>query len=135
MFDNSSKPRGIRNNNPLNLKYSSKNRWKGLAGSDGTFCTFTSAAYGIRAAYKTMLSYEKVLGKEFTLSSMIHRWCPDSTAVAYIAFVSKNSGILCWQPVPLKDKVKMCDVIRAMIIMENGYCPYTHQVIYSGLVI
>lgn len=135
MFESSSKPRGIRNNNPLNLKYVAKNRWKGLAGSDGTFCTFTSAAYGIRAAYKTMLSYEKVLGKNYTLSSMIHRWCPDSTAVIYIAYVSKYSGLMSWQSVPLRDKVKMCDVLRGMIIMENGYCPYTSQDIYSALVL
>lgn len=47
-------------NNPFNIRYNAKNRWKGLLGSDNGFCTFISIRYGIRtAAYLLMRSYRR----------------------------------------------------------------------------
>ena len=51
-------PRGIRNNNPLNIRHSA-DRWQGARGEqkDKSFVQFKSMAYGYRAAWKTLQSY------------------------------------------------------------------------------
>ncbi len=45
-------PRGIRNNNPLNIRRS-KDKWKGLRAvqADAQFCQFETLEYGWRAAF------------------------------------------------------------------------------------
>ena len=45
-------PRGIRNNNPLNIRRS-KDQWKGLRAqqTDSQFCQFETLEYGWRAAF------------------------------------------------------------------------------------
>ena len=45
-------PRGIRNNNPLNIRRG-KDQWKGLRAqqTDASFCQFESLEYGWRAAF------------------------------------------------------------------------------------
>ena len=54
------KSRGIRNNNPLNIRRST-DRWEGarIEQTDKAFVQFTSMAYGYRAAWKTLESYWK----------------------------------------------------------------------------
>ena len=41
-------PRGIRNHNPLNIRRTGKDQWKGLAEAqnDAAFCQFKSLEYG-----------------------------------------------------------------------------------------
>ena len=45
-------PRGIRNNNPLNIRRS-KDQWQGMKKeqTDGAFCQFENLAYGWRASF------------------------------------------------------------------------------------
>ena len=56
-------PRGIRNNNPLNIRRS-KDQWQGMKKeqTDSAFCQFENLAYGWRAAFKllTRTYYHKV---------------------------------------------------------------------------
>lgn len=88
IIDNRSdkRPRGLRNNNPLNI-VSSKSVWKGQIGVDHAgFCVFESMYYGIRAAYYLSLKYVLV-HKVKNIGAFIRRWCPDDTAPAYISFV------------------------------------------------
>lgn len=54
-----SEPRGIRNNNPGNIKKTS-DKWEGLnadQSKDDTFCQFSDAKYGIRAMAKLLYKY------------------------------------------------------------------------------
>ena len=46
-------PRGIRNNNPLNIRRTGKDQWKGLSKtqSDRSFCQFETLEWGWRAAF------------------------------------------------------------------------------------
>ena len=72
--------RGIRNNNPLNIRHG-KSRWEGRTRvqTDAEFVTFKSMAYGYRAAWKLMETYRLRLmqaGKSYTLENIIHRWAP-----------------------------------------------------------
>lgn len=74
--------RGLRNNNPLNIRHS-RSCWQGMAKeqNDAAFVTFQSMAYGYRAAWRTLFTYfyrfitEK---KPFTVRNIISRWAPPS---------------------------------------------------------
>lgn len=60
-------PRGIRNNNPLNIRRTAKDQWQGLRAqqTDANFCQFESLEYGWRAAFylltRTYLDYFAML--------------------------------------------------------------------------
>ena len=67
-------PRGIRNNNPLNIRRNGT-AWSGLSAqqTDRSFCQFRNMAYGFRAAFITIHTYifKHGLG---TISQIISRW-------------------------------------------------------------
>ena len=72
--------RGIRNNNPLNIRHSSS-RWQGMTEkqTDPCFVQFRSMAYGYRAACKVLQSYYqrfRTEGKPLTVRTIISRWAP-----------------------------------------------------------
>jgi len=68
--------RGIRNNNPLNLRCSSS-PWKGkvLINNDGKFEQFICMEYGFRAAILTIETYILKYGCN-TIRTIISRWAP-----------------------------------------------------------
>lgn len=81
------KPLGIRNNNPLNIRFSVLNNWKGQTGSNRGFCTFESFYFGYRAAAILLKTYFR---KGYvTISSIIERWAPrsENNTKAYIKHV------------------------------------------------
>lgn len=53
--------RGVRNNNPFNIKMSNKNNWLGKvkhsSNTDGTFEQFISMKYGLRAGVRLLKNY------------------------------------------------------------------------------
>ena len=72
--------RGLRNNNPLNIRRTAI-RWIGarIEQTDKSFVQFTSMAYGYRAAWKILQSYYERFcqqGKPFTVRNIISRWAP-----------------------------------------------------------
>ncbi|WP_394131649.1 hypothetical protein [Shewanella maritima] len=116
-------PKGIRNNNPLNVEYSAANPWNGQTGSDGRFSTFTSAFYGIRAAARTLKTYRDKYGLD-NVYGIIHRWAPPSDnnpTDKYIEFVAQKAFVAQGQQLTEADYVH---VVAAMIHFENGYNPY-----------
>ena len=72
-------PRGIRNNNPLNIELG--DQWQGLAASqtDGRFAQFQAPEYGFRAAAKVLNTYQNKHGLT-TPRQMISRWAPAGQA-------------------------------------------------------
>lgn len=77
-------PRGLRNNNPGNLRLSG-DRWKGLrpVQTDKEFFQFTDMRYGYRAMLITLRNYRKKHGLK-TLSLMIGRYArPRRTTPAH----------------------------------------------------
>ena len=92
-------PRGIRNNNPLNIRHSA-DQWQGAREEqkDKSFVQFKSMAYGYRAAWKTLQSYYNRFceqGKAFTIKNIIGRWAPpkENDTEAYIRSVMRLSSI------------------------------------------
>ena len=76
--------RGIRNNNPLNIRFNLNNKWRGKkwgeAKKDLAFEEFDTMQNGIRAAIKLVRNYIKS-GYD-TPESIILRWCPPYDPVA-----------------------------------------------------
>ena len=82
--------RGIRNNNPLNIKIS-RTKWVGKITKDKkdhVFEEFDTMVNGLRAAIKLVQNYIKRMRLN-TVEDIISRWCPDETREAYISNVTK----------------------------------------------
>ena len=91
--------RGIRNNNPLNIRRSST-RWQGARKeqTDKSFVQFETMAYGYRAAWKILQTYyDRFCGQEkpFTVRNIIERWAPPSEnhTDAYVSTVLKLTSL------------------------------------------
>ena len=88
--------RGIRNNNPLNIRRS-KDQWKGMSEvqSDRAFVQFKSLEWGWRAAFYllTRTYYHKY--RLYTIRTIVTRWAPPSEnkTEAYIRNVARITGI------------------------------------------
>lgn len=118
------KSRGDRNNNPLNIRYSSANDWKGQIGSDGAFCQFSSRDYGYRAAFKNLFSYIKAGNN--TIRKIITRWAPpedNNNTAGYIENVSSRSGIDKDLQIAVTDKDKLFKIVREMAKIESLLTP------------
>lgn len=110
-------PRGIRNNNPLNLEY---HPGEGATGSDGRFATFGSMPAGVAAGERLLLRYEDQ-GYD-TISKIISRWAPasENDTAAYIADVSRETGYSPDAKLDMRDPFQARNMIYAMAHHENG---------------
>lgn len=125
-MDKAKVPRGIRNNNPLNIRKG--NNWQGERHpqSDKAFEEFESMQYGIRAGFKLikkyMSGYNGLTKKFNTIELIIKRWAPptENATQRYIDFVSKTTGIPARQKLSFENKKFMCDIVAAMIQVECG---------------
>ena len=120
-------PRGIRNNNPLNIRRTPTSSWKGMRDeqSDKSFCQFKSMAYGFRAAF-VLLKLYYTQHKLRTIRQIINRWAPSSdnnNTEAYIARVCADCCITSDQPLRYltDDPRTWLDIVAAMADVESGY--------------
>jgi hypothetical protein len=113
-------PRGLRNNNPLNIRHSA-DRFQGeIKGTDTAFKTFISIAYGYRAAFVTLATYHS---RECnTIEKIVTRWAPpnENDTASYIAGVEKWSGVSRQKALTLSDGADYIMIVAAMSFMENG---------------
>ena len=91
--------RGLRNNNPLNIRRST-DRWEGTATTqtDQSFVQFKTLAYGYRAAWKTLDTYCLRFRRErrvYNVRNIIARWAPpaENDTDAYVRAVVRLSGL------------------------------------------
>lgn len=111
-------PRGIRNNNPLNLTYVAGQ--PGVQGSDGRFGRYGTPEEGIAAATRQLQMYgQRGLT---TPAQIIGRWAPPSenNTGAYVAAVAQRAGLDPNQPIDLADPVVVSRLVGAMAHHENG---------------
>ena len=114
-------PRGIRNNNPLNLRVG--NNWKGEVAnpSDHTFEQFTEMKWGVRAAFIVLRNYIQ-RHKCNTIRKIISRWAPanENNTQAYIATVSQRANIKPDEVINVDNTCQMIALLLAMCYVENG---------------
>lgn len=129
-------PRGIRNNNPGNIRHGSN--WQGLNPNsrniDPAFCVFTSSVYGIRALAKVLIKYKKIHGLN-TVRQIISRYAPpnENQTTAYIQSVAKQLGIVPDTVIDIEERGILTVFIKAIIRMENGIQPYSDPTIQQGI--
>ena len=114
-------PRGIRNNNPGNIRLNPRINWVGeVKGRDPSFCYFHTMDYGVRAAGKIFLTYQRE-DKLMSINAMINRWAPPSenNTSAYVLAVEKacNDPFGAYE---LDSAAKLSAFLRAVFIHENG---------------
>lgn len=115
--------RGIRNNNPGNIRISTA-PWVGkkLPNTDGAFEQFTDMVYGARAMLITLRNYISKYGLN-TLPKMISRWAPSADGnnpTKYADYVSKKTGIALNETISASDYGKLVAIATAMSWVENG---------------
>ncbi len=87
--------RGLRNNNPGNVKQGGVIPWQGQIGSDGVDVTFDSVENGIRAMAIILCNYQ-IIHSLYTLNDIFARWAPTSDGndpAAYAQYVADQLGI------------------------------------------
>jgi hypothetical protein len=129
--------RGIRNNNPGNIR-KSKDPWQGLAEqqTDPDFFVFQSPIYGIRALARTLITYQDKYGLG-TITAIISRWAPptENKTDAYISEVIAKTGFTADQAVNMHSYADLKAVATAIIWQENGHQPYTATQLDKALVL
>lgn len=114
-------PRGIRNNNPLNIRIG--NTWLGERDNptDQDFEEFVTMEYGLRAAFLILRRYIRRYGKN-TVTSIVSTWAPSSenNTLKYIDTVCHRTGLTPTQPIAYEDKTTMCKLVAAMAFVECG---------------
>lgn len=87
--------RGIRNNNPFNIK-KSNNTWIGQKGVDlGNFLIFDNMEHGIRAGIIILRTYIKKYKRD-TPQKIIERFSPDGHEKEYVSYLNdrlKANGV------------------------------------------
>lgn len=115
-------PRGLRNNNPLNIR---KNRdvFQGevVPSKDNAFKQFKTMAYGYRAGFKILSNYYRKY-RLTTIRQMITRWAPpedNNDTASYIRDVSSYSGIGPDDLISF-DREQIMRIVAGMSRVENG---------------
>jgi hypothetical protein len=117
--------RGIRNNNPGNLRISA-NAWQGKVpveqNTDGAFEQFITPEHGIRALFIDLRS--KINRGLDTVEKIMNVYAPpnENNTIAYITAIENMTGISRFKTVNVNDIPKL---IPAIIKVENGVQPYT----------
>jgi len=115
-------PRGIRNNNPGNLRLS-EILWQGQKKeqSDPDFVEFTAPVYGLRALMKTLLTYYLKYGLD-TAESLINRYAPpyENATDVYTRNVSGRLNVKRTDKLDLTNRQTLIALTRAIVRQENG---------------
>lgn len=133
-FNDTSLPRGYRNNNPLNVRKNAASAWKGkvVPGSDPAFEQFITMAYGYRCALYLLRKY---IGQGHnTIRKIVTKWAPPSenNTSGYVSNVATRTGIGADTVIDRNDQQKLCKIAWAMAWVENGYAPSSMDDIYAG---
>ena len=108
-------PRGLRNRNPLNIRKSDQ-LWQGQTGNDGTFCIFLNNAYGYRAAFRILKTYN-VKYHIYSVRAIISRWAPESDGNNTRGYIQRVCEIACLRET---DFMNVKFLVQAMACVENG---------------
>lgn len=120
--------RGVRNNNPGNIRKGS-DQWKGMLPereqTDAAFVRFSDMAWGIRAMFRILKSYERRLGT-LTVDAVARNWAPPSdgnNTRAYALFIAEKTGMAMSQRFRTSDTSTMKKLVKAMCQIESRYSP------------
>ena len=125
---------GIRNNNPLNIRWSIANKWVGQGEPVNGFCTFDTPVNGIRAgAVLIQAHFDRRYA--INIEKLVEIWAPanENNTGAYIATVARLSGFGAAEVLDFHAYEHIKPVLTAMIRVECGSQPYSDAQIDAGL--
>ena len=118
-------PRGIRLNNPGNIRLNPRVTWQGqsVTQTDADFVQFDAPVYGIRAIGKILITYSRD-GVQ-TIGDAIDRWAPpnENDTDSYKADVATRVGIGADVVTDITAAGTMTALCRAITHHENGNPP------------
>ena len=117
-----SKPRGLRNNNPGNIRQNGIRYTGEIQPSlDGAFKQFECIEYGYRAMFVLIHTYQRKYGLN-TIADIIARYAPatENHTKKYIDAVSDWSGVSPTSHITTTNGDIMVPVVAAMSRVENG---------------
>lgn len=126
-------PRGLRNNNPGNIRNSDATDWIGEVKpsrkKDNVFEEFETMAHGYRALIKLLQNYRKK-HKCQTIADFINRWAPrtENDTTAYILTVCRALEVPSNYVPDVNDKSTMCAFAGAISLVENGLKPVMEEI-------
>ena len=113
--------RGMRNNNPLNIRIG--NVWLGEVSNptDPDFEQFVHIKYGLRAAFVLLRRYINHYHRN-TVPMILAAWAPstENNTTKYIDFVCQRANITSTQSLTFDDKPTMVQLVKAMAKYECG---------------
>jgi len=126
-------PRGIRNNNPGNIRHSAS-QWQGMAAqqTDPAFVQFVAPEYGIRALAKLLNNYASRDGLN-TVRLLINKYAPsnENNTEAYAQAVARALGVTPDTVISVPQHLNA--LVEAIIQHENGQQPYQLAQITTGV--
>ena len=133
-------PRGIRNNNPLNMEYHDRNKWHGQLKYnkliEPRFCRFEHMMWGYRAAACLLRKYINHY-KLKTVPEIINMWAPpgENQTNAYVKQVCDVSHLSESTVIDFNNQVQMLALMSAMTVVENGaaYNPQQNSTIWDAM--
>lgn len=119
-------PRGVRNNNPGNIRVSS-NQWQGKkplsenTDAGHTYEQFYIDRQGIRAIVRLLITYTE----RYQIAScraIADRWAPahENDSVSYAAGLAKSAGVSVDERIEVMNPAIMLGLVRGIIKNENG---------------
>ncbi len=132
--------RGIRNCNPLNIRFASANDWQGKVADAGNtdenceFEQFEDAVFGLRAAIRLIRTHH--LRGADTIRRLAVVWAPPGENPhldAYIRTVAHHAGVDADTVLDLRRDAHLRPVLLGMIRAENGVQPYDDTTIDTAL--
>lgn len=114
--------RGVRNNNPGNIRINPNNKWLGKVtpSRDKAFETFSEYRYGVRAMIKLIQS--DIRSGKNTITKLVKEYAPpnENDTNAYVNSVASKSGFTAHQPL-IANKETIRKIVTAMSHHENGF--------------
>lgn len=125
---NSNLPRGLRNNNPGNIRWAKMFKQYGAtpesSGDNPGFAVFPSMEEGVAQMRNQIGRYqtESKWGKIDTVRDIIAKWAPpdENNTKQYIDFVAKQLGVNPTDHLGLLTGKQVSTVMKAISVMENG---------------
>ncbi len=114
------KSRGLRNNNPLNIRKNAEQFQGEFKGKDKSFKTFSSLPYGYRAGFIILGTY---LSQGLnTVEKIIAHWAPptENDTESYISHVERWSGVPKNKVLTASSGADFILIVAAMSFVENG---------------
>lgn len=125
------KARGIRNNNPGNIRHGDD--WRGMSETqtDKSFIQFDDVVFGIRALNRILKNYQR--RGISTIEGVINRWAPpvENDTGAYVRAVAARLHVEPGQTINLQEYA--VELTQAIIKHENGLQPYGISTIETGV--